>query len=91
MSSAIYSQSNGPGSNDRFMKTVLSDVRKEMTLRIERLQKEQTALTISLHKRFDGDEFRRLNIVNQHILVAYSRRRGEWVRGDYPDYATIAK
>lgn len=76
---------------DRFEKSVMMDVRKQMTLRIERLQKEQTALTVSLNKRFDVDEYRRLNIVNHHILVACERRKGEWVRGDYPQFATVGK
>ena len=79
------------GSKDRFVAAVMVDVRKEMTLRIERLQKEQTALTISLANRFDIDQYRRLNIVNQHLLVAFSRRRGDWVRGDYPQYAQVSK
>ena len=77
--------------SDRFEKSVMMDVRKEMTLRIERLQRQQEALTKSLNKRFDVDEYRRLNIVNQHILVASSRRKGDWVRGDFPQYATLGK
>lgn len=78
-------------SKDRFISSVLFDVRKEMTLKLEKLQQEQTRLTIALDKQFNVEDFRALNIVNQHIQVACSRRRGDWVRGDYPDYATIAK
>ena len=79
------------GSRDRFVAAVMIDIRKVMSLKILALQKEQTRLTQSLAKYFDPDDYRKLNLINQHILVACSRRRGDWVKGNYPTYATIAK
>ena len=79
------------GSRDRFVAAIMVDIRKEMSTRILELQKEQTRLTIALSEKFNTDDYRKLNIVNQHIQVACSRQRGDWVRGDYPSYATIAK
>ena len=83
------SQTQYGRSPDRFIKSAMSDLRKEMTLKIEKLKKEQKELMESLNSRFDCDEFRRLNIINQHLQVAESRRKGDWVRGDFPQYATI--
>ena len=79
------------GTNDRFISRVMLDVRKAMDIKIKNLQKEQASLTISLAKKFDCDEYRRLSIVNQHLQVAYSRRKGDWVKGDHPEYANIRR
>jgi len=76
---------------DRLMAAVMVDIRKEMTQKIIALQKEQTRLTLLLADKFNVDDYRKLNIVNQNILVACSRRKGEWVKGDNLNYATIAK
>ena len=62
-----------------------------LTLKIEELQKEQARLKTAINKQFNTDDYRRLNIVNQHILVAKSRLKGDWGRGDYPEHSTISK
>jgi len=79
------------GAIDRYNKSVLVDMRKEMTRKIEALESEQTRLIEALNGGFTNEDFRRLNIVNQHLQVAASRRKGEWLKGDHPQCIIISK
>ena len=79
------------GAVNRYTKSIMVDLRKELGGKIAALEGEQHRLIMELHESFDNDKFRRLNIVNQHLNVANSRRRGEWMRGDYPECVTRIK
>ena len=82
---------NAAMGGDRYTKSVMVDLRKELVGKIAVLEAEQERLIKELNSSFDCDKFRRLNIVNQHLHVANSRRNGEWLKGDYPEYVTISK
>lgn len=62
-----------------------------LTLKIEELVKEQAQLKNSLSQKFNAEDYRRLNIINQHIIVSKSRLKGDWGRGNYPEHSTISK
>ena len=76
---------------NRFTKSIMAGLRKEMDLKIEALDREQAKLMEALNSGFNADDFRRLNIVNQHLQVANSRRKGDWLKGDYPECLIISK
>jgi len=66
-------------------------VRKEMNSKQVRLELQQTELKEKLRVKFDNDTFRKLNIVNQHLEVAESRAKGEWVRGYFPKITSVTR
>ena len=76
--------SRGGGAKDRFQKAEMAVIRNEMNSKRLRLEVQQIELTAQLRDKFDYDTFRKLNIVNQHIEVAESRAKGEWIRGNFP-------
>ena len=76
--------SHGAGAKDRFQKAEMAVTRKEMNSKRIRLECQQLELVEKLRVKFDDDTFRKLNIVNQHIEVAESRAKGEWIRGNFP-------
>lgn len=79
------------GSRDRFTKSVMVDVRKEMTSKLSDLRIEQHRLTELLAKGFDNEVYRKLSLVNHSIEVADIRRKGIWIHGSFPDIPQIAK
>ena len=78
------------GTRDRYTASVMFDLRGEMNRKIGLLQTEQARLVTLLNEGYDDDAFRRLNIVNQHIDVAISRRKGEWLRGSQSENIVIS-
>ena len=76
--------SHGGGARDRFQKAEMAETRSAMNSKREKLECQQLELLEKLRVKFDDDTFRKLNIVNQHIEVAESRAKGEWIRGNFP-------
>jgi len=75
--------SHGGGARDRFQKTEMAGVKREMNSKLAGLELQQFELMEKLSVKFDDDTFRKLNIVNQHLEVAESRAKGEWIRGNF--------
>lgn len=80
----------GVGS-DRFTKSVMVDLRKQMALKLEALRLDQARLKGELERSFSVDTYRKLNIINQHIEVTSERLKGKWLKGDYPQFVEISK
>ncbi|HEY3389991.1 MAG TPA: hypothetical protein VGK38_10500 [Prolixibacteraceae bacterium] len=80
----------GQGARDKFTKAAMIETRRDMERKIWALETKQNDLIDKLKESFDIDSFRNLNIVNHHIEVAKSRKRGEWMYGNYPEFATTS-
>jgi len=83
--------SHGGGAKDRFQKAEMALVRREMNSKQVRLDLRQAELKEKLRLKFDDDTLRELNIVNQHLEVAESRAKGEWVRGYFPQITSVTR
>lgn len=82
---------NAGAGADRFTKSVMVDVRKELFAKLKDLRAEQSRLMASLERRFNAEEYRNLSIINHRIEVTGERIKGKWLHGDYPDYVDIKK
>lgn len=79
---------NTKGSRNRYDVEILSDLRKEMDTRIDTLRIEQAGLVAALELGFSDDVYRKLSIINHRIEVATIRHRGDWLHGNFLDYAS---
>ncbi len=79
------------GSRNRYDAEILTDLRKEMSAKLDTLRAEQGELVAILKLGFDNEVFRKLNIVNHRIEVATIRHKGDWMHGSYPQYVEMAK
>jgi len=80
--------SHGGGAKDRFEKAELKAIRNEMSLKQFTLEAKQKELIAQLAKGFDNDLFRKLNVVNHNLEVAESRKKGEWLHGNFLQIAS---
>ena len=76
---------------DRYSASVMVDLRKEMTSKLEGLRIEQAQLVETLAKGFDNEVYRKLSVANHRIEVATLRRKGIWLHGSFPEIPQIAK
>lgn len=79
------------GSRDRYTASLMFDVRKTMTSKLQTLRDQQAELTEKLKAGFNTDIYRKLNIVNHSIEVATVRRKGDWLYGNYLQFTERAK
>ena len=82
--------SHGGGAKDRFEKAEMKAIRNEMSLKQIKLEEKQKELIAQLAMGFDNDLFRKLNVVNHNLQVAESRKKGEWLHGNFLQIASTA-
>jgi len=79
---------NTKGSRNRYDVEILSDLRKEMETKLETLRIDQAKIVEALELGFNNDDYRKLSIINHRIEVATIRHRGDWLHGNFLDYAS---